>query len=75
MLTELSPAKTLDFDHQAPTRRSTQPRFLEQSAALVEDAAVEHQARTTGAGLPGREAAAGSAEEGVPTYVDTAQAV
>ncbi|GAB3324641.1 YaaA family protein [Haliea atlantica] len=38
MLTVLSPAKTLDFDHPAPTRRSTQPRFLEQSAALVEDA-------------------------------------
>lgn len=38
MLTVLSPAKTLDFDSPAPAGRSTQPRFLEQSAALVEDA-------------------------------------
>lgn len=38
MLTVLSPAKTLDFDNPAPTRRSTQPRFLAQSAALIEDA-------------------------------------
>lgn len=38
MLTLISPAKTLDFDTPPKTRKSTQPRFLEQSAALVEDA-------------------------------------
>lgn len=38
MLTLISPAKTLDFDTPPTTRKSTQPRFLEQSAALVEDA-------------------------------------
>lgn len=38
MLTLISPAKTLDFDTPPTTRRSTQPRFLEQSTALVEDA-------------------------------------
>ncbi len=38
MLTLISPAKTLDFDTPPATRKSTQPRFLEQSTALVEDA-------------------------------------
>lgn len=38
MLTVISPAKTLDFDSPVSTRRATQPEFLEQSAALVEDA-------------------------------------
>jgi cytoplasmic iron level regulating protein YaaA (DUF328/UPF0246 family) len=38
MLTVISPAKTLDFDSPLTTRRATQPEFLEQSAALVEDA-------------------------------------
>lgn len=38
MLTLISPAKTLDFDTPPTIRKSTQPRFLEQSAALVEDA-------------------------------------
>lgn len=38
MLTVISPAKTLDFDSPVSTRKATQPEFLEQSAALVEDA-------------------------------------
>jgi cytoplasmic iron level regulating protein YaaA (DUF328/UPF0246 family) len=38
MLTIISPAKTLDFDSPPTTRKATQPRFLERSAALVEDA-------------------------------------
>lgn len=38
MLTVLSPAKTLDFDTPAGTRRGTQPEFLERAAELVEDA-------------------------------------
>lgn len=38
MLTVISPAKTLDFDTPPTTRKTTQPEFLEQSAALVEDA-------------------------------------
>jgi len=38
MLTVISPAKTLDFDTPATTRRATQPRFLERSAELVEQA-------------------------------------
>lgn len=38
MLTVLSPAKTLDFETPPTTRKSTQPLFVEQAAALVEDA-------------------------------------
>mgnify|MGYP001817168361 FL=1 len=38
MLTVISPAKTLDFDTPPTTRRATQPRFIERSAELVEDA-------------------------------------
>ncbi len=38
MLTLISPAKTLDFDTPPHTRKTTQPLFLEQSAALVNDA-------------------------------------
>lgn len=38
MLTVISPAKTLDFESPATTRKSTQPLFLERSAALVDDA-------------------------------------
>jgi cytoplasmic iron level regulating protein YaaA (DUF328/UPF0246 family) len=38
MLTVISPAKTLDFDTPPSTRKATQPRFLERSAQLVEDA-------------------------------------
>jgi cytoplasmic iron level regulating protein YaaA (DUF328/UPF0246 family) len=38
MLTVISPAKTLDFETPATTRRATQPQFLAQSATLVADA-------------------------------------
>jgi len=38
MLTVISPAKTLDFDTAPTTRRATQPEFLEQASALVDDA-------------------------------------
>lgn len=38
MLTVLSPAKTLDFETPPTTRKSTQPLFIEQASALVEDA-------------------------------------
>ena len=38
MLSVISPAKTLDFETAPATRRATQPRFLERSAALVDDA-------------------------------------
>lgn len=38
MLTLISPAKTLDFDTPPHTRKTTQPLFLEQSEALVNDA-------------------------------------
>ncbi len=38
MLSVISPAKTLDFETAPATRRATQPRFLERSAALVNDA-------------------------------------
>jgi cytoplasmic iron level regulating protein YaaA (DUF328/UPF0246 family) len=38
MLTVISPAKTLDFDTAPTTRRATQPEFIEQAAALVDDA-------------------------------------
>jgi cytoplasmic iron level regulating protein YaaA (DUF328/UPF0246 family) len=36
MLTVISPAKTLDFEIPAPTRKATQPDFLERSARLVD---------------------------------------
>jgi len=36
MIYLLSPAKTLDFDTETPSLRSTRPRFLEHSAELVE---------------------------------------
>lgn len=35
MLTVISPAKTLDFETPAPTRKSSVPGFLDQSAQLV----------------------------------------
>ncbi|MCB1687371.1 MAG: peroxide stress protein YaaA [Halioglobus sp.] len=38
MLTVISPAKTLDFETAAPSRRATQPQFLARAAELVEDA-------------------------------------
>ena len=38
MLSVISPAKTLDFDTPPTTRKSTQPRFLDRAAQLVEDA-------------------------------------
>ncbi len=38
MLTVISPAKTLNFDSPSTTRKATQPRFLERSAQLVDDA-------------------------------------
>ena len=38
MLTLISPAKTLDFDTPPSTRKSTQPQFLQEAEALVEDA-------------------------------------
>lgn len=38
MLTVISPAKTLDFETPPTTRRTTQPEFLDQSAALVGEA-------------------------------------
>lgn len=38
MLTLISPAKTLDFETPPSTRKATQPRFIERSAELVEDA-------------------------------------
>ncbi len=38
MLTLISPAKTLDFDTPPHTRKTTQPLFLGQSEALVNDA-------------------------------------
>lgn len=38
MLIVLSPAKTLDYETAASTRKHTQPEFLERSAGLVEDA-------------------------------------
>lgn len=38
MLSVISPAKTLDFETPAGTRKSTQPEFLEQAATLVDDA-------------------------------------
>ena len=37
MLIVVSPAKTLDFETKARTRKFTQPEFLEESSALVED--------------------------------------
>ncbi|GGY33844.1 UPF0246 protein YaaA [Bacterioplanes sanyensis] len=37
MLTLLSPAKTLDFDTPPTTDQATQPRFLDDSAALVDE--------------------------------------
>ncbi len=36
MLMVISPAKTLDFTSSTPSHRSTQPRFLEHSAVLME---------------------------------------
>jgi hypothetical protein len=38
MLTVISPAKTLDFETPASTRKATQPQFLARAAELVEDA-------------------------------------
>lgn len=38
MLTVISPAKTLDFANPARSGKATQPQFLAQAAALVEDA-------------------------------------
>ena len=38
MLTVISPAKTLDFETAPTTRRATQPEFIEQASALVDDA-------------------------------------
>lgn len=38
MLTLISPAKTLDFETPPHTRKTTQPQFLQEAAALVEDA-------------------------------------
>ena len=38
MLTVLSPAKTLDYETAPITQAATLPRFMDQSALLVEDA-------------------------------------
>lgn len=38
MLSVISPAKTLDFETPATTRKSTVPEFLERSEALIDDA-------------------------------------
>jgi len=38
VLTVLSPAKTLDYETAPITQSSTEPRFIDQSALLVEDA-------------------------------------
>lgn len=38
MLTVISPAKTLDFESTAHTRKATQPQFLSSAAELVDDA-------------------------------------
>jgi len=38
MLTVISPAKTLDFETAPTTRRATQPEFIDQASALVDDA-------------------------------------
>lgn len=38
MLSVLSPAKTLDYESQPTTRKSTQPLFIEEVASLVRDA-------------------------------------
>ena len=38
MLTVLSPAKTLDYETAPITQSATLPRFMDQSALLVEDA-------------------------------------
>lgn len=38
MLSVISPAKTLDYESPVTTNKSTQPEFLERSAALIEDA-------------------------------------
>ena len=38
MLTVISPAKTLDFETPATTRKTTQPEFLDRAADLVNDA-------------------------------------
>jgi cytoplasmic iron level regulating protein YaaA (DUF328/UPF0246 family) len=38
MLTLISPAKTLDFDTPPPSKKCTQPQFLESAATLVEEA-------------------------------------
>lgn len=38
MLSVISPAKTLDFETPPTSRKTTQPEFLEQSAALIKDA-------------------------------------
>jgi len=35
MLTVISPAKTLDFETPPTTRKTTQPEFLQRSAALT----------------------------------------
>ena len=38
MITVISPAKTLDFDSNPATRKSSQPQFIQRSGELVEDA-------------------------------------
>ena len=38
VLTVLSPAKTLDYEIPSTTATSTTPRFMDQSALLVDDA-------------------------------------
>ena len=35
MLAVISPAKSLDFDRRAPTRKATTPQFLDESAELI----------------------------------------
>lgn len=37
MLAIISPAKTLDFESPAPTRKHTQPMFLEESGELIDE--------------------------------------
>ena len=36
MLIVISPAKTLDYDSPSPTKRFTQPQFLDHSEVLID---------------------------------------
>ena len=53
MLIVISPAKTLDYETPPTTKKSTEPVFLERSAALVDDAR-RYVNRAAAAGSPAR---------------------